>query len=173
MIRVSVLAVLSLAITGCQFEVPNSAASAQKPDAPEVVEAPQQVAVVKPDPKPPVETAATPEARPVVEAAATPPAPVVEETTGPLFETTPQVAQKASIQTTGVDTCGAADFAFLVGEPFAITFDIALPGNAVVIGRSQKMDNANPARMLVRVSTRSGASAQQTPDAKIIAVSCG
>ena len=86
----------------------------------------------------------------------------------------PEVASAVSIETTGTDACGAADYSFLVGEAFVLTYDVALPANARILGRGQSAEgDANPSRMNVRVSTRSAAAAATSMDAKVTEVFCG
>ena len=86
----------------------------------------------------------------------------------------PEVASAVAIETTGTDECGAADYSFLVGESFVLTYDVALPANVRILGRHQVAEgDANPARMNVRVSTRSAAAAATSMDAKVIEVFCG
>lgn len=163
MLRIVPLAVAAFVLVACDMPVaPNDAASSTTSEAP---------TVEKPTPTAPEETAPAP-ASPGKDA---PPPPITAEDSRPaaIIATTPPVAGRAKIQTSGTDSCGAVDFAFLTGEPYAITFDIALPGNAVVIGRNQKLESVNPNRMLVRVSTRSAGSAENTPDARILSVTCG
>lgn len=175
--RFTIPAIVLVGLTACDLPVPNSASSADKPDTTNA--SPAKPVARKPvTPKPEPEPVAAPE---IVDIPDPLPEVTIEEpqvtvpdfTPEPTFEPTPVVAERASIETTGTDSCGAADYAFLVGEPFAITFDVALPANAQVVGRSQKLEGTNPNRMIVRVSTRSGASAVNSPSSKIIAVSCG
>lgn len=165
--RVMPFALTALALAACDLPVPasNPAPQGGADTASPAVQAPSEP-VTAPEPTP---------VSPGAAIEAPPPIATQDDSTAPGGDVapTPAVAGRASIERTGVDSCGAADFAFLAGEPYAITYDIALPGNAVVVGRSQKLDSVNPNRMVVRVSTRSAGSAENTPDARILSVTCG
>jgi len=170
MLRIVPLAVAAFVLAACDMPlIPNDAASG---DAASTTQTTSTVGPVIP----PADT--TPEAREpatVSPGENAPPPPITTEDSRPaaIISTSPPVAGRVAIQTSGTDSCGAVDFAFLTNEPYAITFDIALPRNALVVGRNQKLETVNPNRMLVRVSTRNAGAAENTPDARILSVTCG
>lgn len=83
-------------------------------------------------------------------------------------------AAKVSLAKSGADSCGAADFAFLTGQPYAHTFDIALPSGTRFYGRREKPDALNnPSRLNINVSTRRAFHAETDGKAKITKVYCG
>ncbi|MEM6306895.1 MAG: hypothetical protein AAF701_02775, partial [Pseudomonadota bacterium] len=85
----------------------------------------------------------------------------------------PVAGVPVALNTSGADSCGAADYKFLQNQPFAHTFDLVLPSNTRMLGRNQKRDATNANRMTLVVSTRSAGMAAFTADAKILKVYCG
>lgn len=78
-----------------------------------------------------------------------------------------------ALNSSGTDACGAADYKFLEGQPFAHTFDLRLPANSRILGRRQQADATDGGRMTMVVSTGSASMAPFTPNAKIRRVYCG
>lgn len=83
-------------------------------------------------------------------------------------------APLVKISKSGADSCGAADFAFLVNQPLANTFDIAMPNNTRYLGRSEKGDGvAKAGRMTIVLSTRQARTAFLMASGTILKVFCG
>jgi len=83
------------------------------------------------------------------------------------------VGVPVALQTSGQDSCGAVDYKFLEGQPFASTFDLRLPANTRYLGRRQAISAENASRLTFVVSTPSPSMAPYVEDAKILKVFCG
>ncbi|MGV6840672.1 MAG: hypothetical protein ACWA40_10815 [Planktomarina sp.] len=83
------------------------------------------------------------------------------------------VGVPVALQTSGQDSCGAVDYKFLEGQPFASTFDLRLPANTRYLGRRQAANAENASRLSFVVSTASPSMAAYTEDSKILKVFCG